>query len=233
MKTPPRSPTPHSSSTISSLPVDALRKGKGKNSSLSTSSPIAVSHCLLSSSLSSRSLSSHSDASLWASSSSSSGVGTLRPTCVESQEVQDCLAASRVREEVPDFPPALPPARFLLNHLPHRFLLRLPFRTALQEVIPRLALVAAPFASGARAALVLAGEGVSGSQLVEARGASLAAAGHRAVWALFLGDLVLGRRDPGFGPLPGFHPFLLRSLAAEVGPGSRQGHRPWGSVRVG
>ena len=43
MKTPPRSPTPHSSS---SLPVDALRKGKGKNSSLSASSPIAASHCL-------------------------------------------------------------------------------------------------------------------------------------------------------------------------------------------
>ena len=58
---------------------------KVKNTSLS-SAPISASLCLLSSSLSSRSLSSRSDASLWASSSSSSGFGALRPTCVEARK---------------------------------------------------------------------------------------------------------------------------------------------------
>ena len=87
-------------------------------------------------------------------------------------------------------------------------------------MVPGLALVPTPFASGAWTAFgpleVLAGEGMPGSQLVEVRSAPLATAGHRAVRALLVGDLVLGRRDPGFVPLPGFSPFPIRGLAAVV-----------------
>jgi len=126
------------------------------------------------------------------------------------------LAASRIREEVPDLEPGL------LPHLhPQNLPLGLPAGAVFEEVLPCLCLgpVRAPQAVHERWAVgwllahfrLLAGEAAIRIQPVEPRGEPLGATGHRPIRPLFGRQLVLPAGGPASFPVPCFDPPLLLS----------------------
>ena len=133
-----------------------MNGGVGRNSGSSSPSPLqstapsASASPTRSSYRSRRSRSSHSDTSLPASSSSPTG-GTSPSHVRGGEEVQHCPPASLIGQQVSDRPPALPPLGLLQHLRPQNFLLHLPFRTHLEEMISRLRGALAPPALGIRA----------------------------------------------------------------------------------
>ena len=154
-------PAPYSSST------DAMKEGVGRNNGGSSPAPGSSASALLSSSRSLRSMRSHSDTSLPA----SSPAGTSLPTSVVESKSNTAwlhLPSAR-RSQV--FVPALPPPAFLPHLCPQNSLLLLPLRAHLEEVVPRLRWVLAPPALCCKSVLrpleVLPGETVASLHLVE------------------------------------------------------------------
>ena len=166
---------------------------------------------------SSRSLRSHSDASLRA--PSSAGTGIRLPTSVVGGSPVPPCCISR-RPVGPGLPAALPPPGFLSNLHPESTLLFTPFTALPEEVAACLYPARAPPALRGGTALrpvqVLPCEAVACHQLIEPRSVPLGAASHRLVEPLLARHLIFLAGDSVTSPLPGLLPFLLRDLSLEV-----------------
>jgi hypothetical protein len=182
----------------------------------SSPAPSPSATCLLSSSISLCSRSSHSDASLCASSSAG---GSDPPANIRGgEDVQHRLAAPRVGKEVPGFEPVLSLPGLLLHLRPQNLLLGLPFGVLPEDMLPCLSPVRTPPAlSGKptpRPLQVLAGEAVAHLQLVEPRSEPLGTTGYSSVWPLLTRQLVFLVGDPGLQPSGGLRPTSSRRSPA-------------------
>jgi len=199
------------------------------------SAPSLSSSYLLSQARSAWSRTSHSEASLAASSSSSATGGPdVRPTSVAAKTgvPPDCTARRRAAPRC-WYGPCPVWGRGASLSPRTGVLLASPLGAVLEQVLPGLDTVLAPPAGGVRSAgcpsQILTGQAVPRLHLVEARGEALVRFRYRRVRLLLFAGTVFSVPGPGEllpGPALDFCPLLLGEAALDVGKRARQGEFP-------
>ena len=134
--------------------------------------------------------------------------------------VDSQLTYNPTGEQISDLQPIFSAFSLTSHSCPQYLLLAFPLWAVLEESLTSLGLVLTP-TPGVGVALrphyVLASQGVSGLQLVEAGGKPLLAAGYCCAGPLLVGQLVFLPRDAAGGPTSRVRSLLLKNLSLNVG----------------